>query len=170
MDNIENITGKIDKKYVDKWLNPQSFSEFSQGKFGNKKFTFSIAGISFVKKLEKKMHYINEGDTVLFEKVDDNEFDSNAVRIIIVANTPKGKRKIPMGWMPKKINKNYRYELDRGVTFFAEVYNVFDGDIDIKGNTKLNPGIKIEVFDYEEKERKTLDDFASFIPDEDPPF
>lgn len=170
MKSAENITENIDEKYVEKWLNPLSFSEFTQGKFGNKNFIFSIAGISFVKNLEKKMSYINKGDTVLFEEVDDNEFDSNAVKIIVVANTPKGKRKIPMGWMPKKINKNYRYELGRGRTFFAEVHSVFDGDMDMRGNVKLNPGIKVEVFDYEKKERKSLDDFAGFIPDEDPPF
>lgn len=162
---------EVTKEYAEKWISPLSFSEFAKGEYRNKGLIFSVAGISFVKNVEKKISYIKEGDTVLFEKVDDNEFDDNAVRIVIVANTPKGKRKIPMGWMPKKINKNYRSETSKGKTFFAEVFSVFDGDTDIKGKTKLNPGIKIEVFDFEEKERKSLDDFAEFIPDdENPPF
>lgn len=161
---------KITKEYAEKWISPLSFSEFSKGEYNNKKFIFSIAGISFVKNVEKKISYIKEGDTVFFEKVDDNEFDDNAVKVVVVADTPKGKRKIPMGWMPKKINKNYRSETSKGKTFFAEVFSVFDGDTDIKGNTKLNPGIKIEVFDFEEKKRENLDDFAEFAPDEDPPF
>ena len=160
----------INQEYVDRWLNPMSFSELCSGQFEKDGIIFSVAGISFVKNINKKISYINEGDTVLFELVDDNEFDENAVRIIVVADTPKGKRKIPVGWIPKKINKNYRFEVNQGKTFFADVYSVFDGELGLKGDTKLNPSIKIEVFDFEE-DTKTLDDFEKFIPEDDtPPF
>lgn len=152
-------------------ISPTVFTEFIEDYEEGDYFTIPSRGISFVKNISTKIQYVSEGDTVLFEEVNDNEYDENAVRIYTVSQTPKGKRKIDVGWLPREINQNYRGEIARGSKFFAEVSWIFEGDFDSRGNPKMSPGIRIDVFDFDEGdgEPPSIDD--TYLPDnKEPPF
>lgn len=155
-----------------KKMSPTVFSDFVQGHRRGKGITLPARGISHVNNIQKKISYIEEGDTVIFEKVNDNKYDPNAVRIIVIANTPKGKRKINVGWMPSEINGNYRFEVSRGCEFFAEVSWVFEGEFHKSGDMKKSPGLRIKIYDFDEPEEDDDDDLTDgFIPkDSEPPF
>lgn len=151
-------------------MSPTVFSDFVQG-HRKGSITIPVAGISYIKNIQKKVSYIEEGDTVIFNLVDDNEYDVNAVSVTVIANTPKGRRKINVGWMPKEINGNYRFELSRGCEFFAEVGWVFKGEFDKNGKIDKSPGLRIDIYDFVEPEDEDDKPFGGFMPlDEEPPF
>lgn len=152
-------------------ISPTVFTEFISEYEEGDYFTIPSRGISFVKNINKKITYVKEHDTVVFETVDDNKYDENAVRIYAISSTPKGKRKIDIGWIPSEINKNYRDEIDRGSKFYADISYVFKGEFDSNGNTKKSPGVRIDIFDFDDGkgEKPTIAEW--FVPqEEDPPF
>lgn len=153
-------------------ISPTEFTEFIEEYEEGDYFTIPSRGISFVENIREKIKYVEVGDPIVFDLVDDNKYDDYAVRMSSISQTPKGKRKIDIGWMPTEINKNYRDELDRGTAFYAEVSWVSPGEFDDNDNPKRSPGVRIDIFDFDEGQGVAPDIVDDFFAsqDEEPPF
>lgn len=90
---------------------------------------FPARGVTFLQDPWGTYEKIKEGDIVIFECVDDNEYDANAVRLTM-ENTGD-----IIGWMPREINGKYREEVSQGGSWHGVIKRVY---LD-----KETPGVRI---------------------------